>query len=306
MTSHLELTNLDTINLDNILLILQPYLKDISMDAIKFELDCVLIPHPQPELLLELDWKTLAANIEASIVRPTPRCNIHKPIPPYIATEWYQQKYVPTANLVRRLTKDNKPLPTLEITFSTAQAQLQDLHTSATLGSTAIKKQISTSSGYIQCPTCLLLRPKKSHTSCLPTCSYCAQKGHQRSQCNHLKNYDLRFRLCATCGEDHEASSCPKLQTTRQQIMTTRQQKALKLLQQEALKEQQQAEEKALTDTPSTQPKKRQRREELTQEDMESTCQYCYNIFEPEILAKHLNRCPLKPQSLQQTKLPFK
>jgi hypothetical protein len=88
--------------------------------------------------------------------------------------------------------------------------------------------------------------------------------------------------------------------------MTTRQQKALKLLQQEALKEQQQAEEKALTDTPSTQPKKRQRREELTQEDMKTTCQYCYNIFEPEILAKHLNRCPLKPQSLQQTKLPFK
>jgi hypothetical protein len=88
--------------------------------------------------------------------------------------------------------------------------------------------------------------------------------------------------------------------------MTTRQQKALKLLQQDAMKEQQQIEEKASTDSTNTQPKKRQRRDELTQEDMNTTCRHCYNLFDPEILEKHINRCPLKPQSLQQTKLPFK
>jgi hypothetical protein len=137
----------------------------------------------------------------------------------------------------RRLQKDGRNLPTLELTFPTATAQLQDLLTDTKLGLTNIRKQISVFAAYIQCHKCLKLRPNKSHDNCIDTCAFCAQKGHTRDTCTYYKDQDLRYRLCTLCGNDHMANHCPKLTTTRTDIMKKRHVKAMAQLEQDAKQE---------------------------------------------------------------------
>jgi hypothetical protein len=134
-------------------------------------------------------------NIETYSIKPSPRYNIHKGVPTYITERSYQTQNVPKAANCRRLTRDGRPVPTLELTFQTSTDQLEDLKLKQSLGRLQSKKLILTSSEAIKCTTCLQVKPKKNSTQYILNCSYCAERGHIRSLCPQLKNLDLRL-LC--------------------------------------------------------------------------------------------------------------
>jgi hypothetical protein len=308
MTSYLKITNFDRIDVTTVYNLLNAYLSDINTADIQFEPDHILIPHRDPETLTNLDWKLLGERTETYALKPTPRNNIHKGVPTYITEQSYKDLCVPTAIQIRRLTKDGRPLPTLEITFSTATQQFDDLHTTTKLGKTQIRKQIATSSGAIQCHICLQLKPKKNHSYCLTTCSYCAQRGHLKPDCEHYQNRDLSNRLCACCGEDHEATNCPTYHQLKTTLMERRQARALKQLLLDTEEEKHQMDHKQ-QDPELTKATKRQRTTDPVQPPLsadETQCPYCRSSYHPTILQKHISKCstaPSKGNGLKQSTL---
>jgi hypothetical protein len=293
MTAYLKITNFDKLDINKVKYILQNHLKDILLTEILFESDHILIPHKEPETLQELDWTILGSKTETYALKPTPRQNLHKGIPTYITEESYKDMFIPNATQIRRLTKEGRPLPTLEITFPTARAQLEDLHTTTRLGKTQIKKQIATTSGSIQCSICLQLKPRKNHANCILTCSYCAQRGHIKLECEYYKTRDTYNRLCATCGEDHEASNCPQYLQLKTTLMERRQAKAIKQLQTDADEERLLLEEQK-NELEVDKPLKRKRMADhpLEPQHLEDTyCPHCQRSFNPIVLSKHIPKC---------------
>jgi hypothetical protein len=309
MTSYLKITNFEKLDINKVKNILHNHSDDILLTEIQYEADHILIPHTNPEILQALDWKILGLDTESYVQYPIPRQNIHKGVPIYISEDSYKNEFTPQATQIRRLTKDGRPLPTIELTFPDAITQLDDLYTTTRLGKTEIRKQISTSTGSIQCSTCLILKPRKNHTNCILTCSYCAQRGHTKHDCQYYKQGDTSNRLCATCGDDHEASNCPHYLNLKKTLLERRQAKAIKQLTAAAEAERAILEEQKL-EHEANKPLKRKRMTDNQYDSIPSddtTCPYCQRSFNPMALNQHIPRCSMNHQkqdkSLRQSTL---
>jgi hypothetical protein len=114
------------------------------------------------------------------------------------------------------------------------------------------------------------------------------------------------------------ATHCPKLTTTKNDIMKKRHAKAMAQLEHDAKQEEfllmQKHIQLNIAEATTTQeeqkddqPKKRKRQEDITDEEPNlETCSYCQHLFEPDILPSHLKRCPQKLKALHQTTLQLK
>jgi hypothetical protein len=292
MTSALKIYNFDLLDLELISYILKDYNHEILPEHIQYEANHILITYRNPEELRELEWAKLGQNTETSVMKPHQRNNLHKGVPTYITPESYQKQHAKTATLARRLTTDGHPIPSLELTYRTALDQLDDLKTITKLGKNIITKQISTSTGHVICTNCLILRPPRQHLHCNPICSYCAQKGHTKPDCSHKNDTEHANRLCALCGDDHEALRCTTYTQVKREILHRRQQRALRQLEHDATAEQKDKELAVEQKSSEQTSNKRKRMEplEVTKEHPDR-CPHCLKTFPIEILPKHITRC---------------